>query len=97
MDSPSIEQPAATLLNFFEPGINKLTPEEGDRAEADSQVIALVPAGQLPEGESEEEKESAEDEETDGATEWSICIPPMKQPLPMAARRRKSGEVCVWS
>ena len=66
MDSPSIEEPAAVLLNFFEPGIKELPPENGERAETDSQVIALVPAGQLPEGESEEEKESAEDEETDG-------------------------------
>jgi len=97
VDSPPISEPAAALLNFFEPGIKELPPEEGDRAEADSQVITLVPAGQLPEGESEEEPDGPDAEEGDGELLFIDLLPPTKQPMPMAARRRKSGEVCVWS
>ena len=66
MDSPSIEEPAAVLLNFFEPGIKELPPENRERAETDPQVSALVPAGELPEGESEEEPDGPDAEEGDG-------------------------------
>ena len=66
VDSPAVEEPAAALFDLFQPVIQELPPENGERTEADPQVIALVPAGQLPEGEAEEEKDGSDAEEGDG-------------------------------